>query len=209
MDALTAVILACSVYVDDALVRALIEVSSHGNRYAVVDPGVSSMDEPTATPPDNVEGAVRQARELRRAGRRPLLGLMPVPAEWAGLFGRPTSELFEPCTSVSIATAMMSRFERECAGSSERGRERGKRARTVAGLDRTRACVVQRYGEAVGISALPEIVTLELSLERRRPLGRDGPPEDPDRILLDTRPSDARPWGADRILLEAATSTAG
>lgn len=123
--------LTCTLYADEALVRALVEVTSHGNPYAVID----AHPDPTsgAEPPDGpvgLEAARAAVADVERAGGVPLVGLMPVPAAWAGRFGRAPEELFDGCVNLSIATAMLSSFEQACvAGATDRAADIRRRGR--------------------------------------------------------------------------------
>jgi hypothetical protein len=117
-------------------------------------------------------------REAVAHGERVLVGVMQVPAGWAGRFGRPPEDLLDPCVNVSIGTAMLSEYDLACrksAGASPASR---------------RACVLGRYALALGVPELTTVVTLALRYTRTRwtapleaPLFAPGP--------------EGRAWGAD------------
>jgi hypothetical protein len=167
MDVLTA-ILACSLHVDDGLVRAIADSNSHGNPYAVVDPTADAEAEEPPPEPRSLDAALARVAEIAGRGGEPLLGLMQVPRSWAGRFGRDERELFDPCTNVAIGTAMLSEFDYEC-GRGERavGRRKSSSERGLVNTSTPRRiCIVRKYGDAVGLPDLELVVILELDHQR-------------------------------------------
>src|SRR5437016_896493 len=105
MDILTAV-LACSLYADDGLVRAIVQSTSLSNPYAVFDVAEEeSIDDPPPPLPRTVEDALTRLSKINERGGTVLVGLMQVPPTWAVLFGREPRDLFDPCINISIGTA--------------------------------------------------------------------------------------------------------
>ncbi len=192
MDVLTA-ILACSLYADEKLVRAVVESSSQNNPYAVVDPA-ADYDPETQTPPRTLEAALGRAEQIRQAGGIPLFGLMQIPTRWAEAFGRQERELFDPCVNISIGTAMLSVFEHECRPKAERAR--GTSPARVVQAATYRSCTIRRYGEAIGAPDLAMVTELELRAARgHAPV--DGVCKAPILYV-----GEDRSWGADRVLFD-------
>ncbi len=187
MDVLT-VILTCSLYVsDDALVRALAEGPGASSPYTVVSGARDSTDAVPPPPPKTESEALSRARELIAARERPLLGLLQVPPAWIEAFGQPLVSVFDPCTNVAIGTAMLSQFDYECADP--------RAAKQNRALERTnrRACVLRKYGAALGADDFAEAVQLELSVQ---------PPA--TAHLTDSplfAPVTAHRWGPDQLLV--------
>lgn len=204
MDPLTGLILACSVYFDDRLVRALVEVTSHGNPYSVID---GEFDPTSGDPPPaatNIASARDALIEVHRKGGAPLAGLMPVPEAWAAVFGREAGELFDGCTNISIATAMLSSFERDCARGSpslRRGHGHGTGNRPPTRVGPT-SCVLRKYAEAIHFPAVVDVVRLQLSFGHRL----EGSTTNAPIVYNDTAGQD-RNWGMDRILFQTTTSS--
>lgn len=205
MDLLTAM-LACSVYTsDDALVRAIADSNSHGNQYAVLDAAASTeSDGPPPAEPKTVEAAMARLEEIRSNGGKPLLGWMQLPPDWLTMFGREMREAFDPCINVTIGTAMLSTFDYECSesapdrrGAAQRPRRQSPRMRP---MDR-RACVVRKYGEALGMAEFGLVTTLQLRYQRSAD-GSTGASA-PIEFM-----AGGRVWGADRILVPLATENA-
>ena len=134
--------------------------------------------------------------EVQSNGGKPLLGWMQLPPGWVTMFGREMREAFDPCVNVSIGTAMLSAFEYECSGGAPDGRRaaRGHRpqSRKVRPVD-LRACVVRKYGEALGMAEFDLVTTLQLRYQGPA----DGSAGASAPIEAKT---EARVWGADRVL---------
>lgn len=144
MDVLSA-ILACSLYFDDGLVRAIVQVNSDGNPLFVGDTvnlvsyeGVKTLDQARATLSSVTSGQGRA-----------VVGLMGVPPEWAQALGHTTAELWDACTNLSIGSAKLQEFADDCAHSRSRGHAKGSRLPSRG--EATRLCVARRYGTAVGM----------------------------------------------------------
>src|SRR5438105_2595817 len=109
MDVLTA-ILACSLHLDDQLVRAIVEIQSEGHEFFVGDLTELASDDSTRT----LEAARAAVARLRVKGHRPAFGLMGVPPEWARAYDHDPERLWDACVNVSIGTAKLSEFDYEC-----------------------------------------------------------------------------------------------
>jgi hypothetical protein len=153
MDVL-ALILACSLHPDDALVRTLVDVQSSGNPFFVGDLATLRTNDrlPTA------EAALRFAKDLQRRGGRPALGLLGVPLEWAARFGRAPRDLFDGCTNIAVATAALSGYEQRCRSSTAHG----TRARRLGTTTRSRTCVLALFARELGLAAMPAALLLRL-----------------------------------------------
>ncbi|HLK40938.1 MAG TPA: hypothetical protein VKU41_29510, partial [Polyangiaceae bacterium] len=186
MDVLAA-ILTCSLYADDALVRAIVD-NAHDNPFAILTPEIEGGGEGETQPRDR-ETALAKLEELTGRGDRPLLGLMQVPVAWASFFGREPQELFDPCVNLSIGSAMLSEFDYACA----RGIRSHSSGRTV-GSPARRPCATLRYAEAVGVPELTTVVTLNLRYQR---------PDSstPSAAPIFSSALDQGPWGARRMLV--------
>jgi hypothetical protein len=76
---LLAIVLACSLHPDDALVTTLVDVQSEGNVYFVGDlKTLKSRDWLRSA-----EAALQYSDELRAQCGRPAVGLLGIPLDWA------------------------------------------------------------------------------------------------------------------------------
>jgi len=189
-------IAACSVANDYSLVLAMVAAFSQGNVLAVQDGreldgaaldkalGEGSSEESSHEAHTRAE-ALARLEQLRNAGGSPVGGLLPVPPSWATQFQREAAELFDPCVNVSVATAMIAQFERECRGRAKR------------------ACVLRRYATAAGIAGFDELV-LEVIREHGLASVRTSPTN--AEVLASpiyTVVTSERDWGADRLLFRS------
>jgi hypothetical protein len=189
MDVLVA-ILTCSLYADDALVRAIVD-NAHDNPLAIFTPELDPTTGATSTAPGTLEAAIAQLRDVVAHGGQPLVGLMQVPVTWASTFGRKATDLFDPCINLSIGTAMLSEFEYTCTRRTPLtfGARHGESTGAWA-----RSCVLRQYAEAVRMTELATVVTLSARYGQFRLIrAYDAPIFSP--------PSDGRSWGADRVLV--------
>jgi len=172
MDAILALILSCSLYHDDALVRAFIERVSDDNRYFVGELA-------TVTSHDHVadrRAALALVQEVERRGGRPAVGLMAVPVEWASRYGRSASDLFDGCTNIAIGTDVMARFGADCLVRKERARSGTHRPRRLS-VAAQRVCILRRFDSELGVRGYPEGVLSELA--KRSTSGRETGAESP------------------------------
>ncbi|HEY0709221.1 MAG TPA: hypothetical protein VGG33_20595 [Polyangia bacterium] len=112
MDVL-ALIVACSVYPDQAVVRAMVELSSRGNPNFVGDVATFTTYDDLASR----RQADRLVTALESRGGRPVLGLMGLPPLWAQRYARPRRDLFDPCVNLWIGTAVLSGHHDACVTS--------------------------------------------------------------------------------------------
>jgi hypothetical protein len=173
---LLSILLACNLYTaDEPLVRAIAQSNSHSNTFSVVDPTMDYRDVNVPAEPKTLDAALARLEEVTSKGGKPLLGLMQLPPTWMRMFGREPKDAFDACINVSIGTAMLSALAHECA--TEKGprvtpvARRSRRLPVMVVLPPERACVVRKYGQAIG---MPDF---ELLIGRRsdRLPGADGP----------------------------------
>jgi hypothetical protein len=205
MDVLT-LILACSLHPDDELVRVLIDVASQKNTYFVGD----AKDLKTYDRATSVEESRKIVAEILRHSGRPALGLMGVPIAWAGRFSRTPDDLFDACTNVSIATAMLSQFSDQCRAERSprrRGRARGKAPRISA--EALRPCILRRFGDELGIFSFVDGVTKAIAEDRARALGQERDAAERSPVFVDgSDESDARDlgWSSQRLFAQPSDS---
>jgi hypothetical protein len=186
-----AAILTCSLYTDDALVRAIVD-NAHDNPLAIFTPDLDPGSGSLSSAPETLEAAVAQLREVTTHGGRPLVGLMQVPVVWASTFGREPQDLFDPCINLSIGSAMLSEFDYACA--------RAKVSQSSQLVAARRACVLPRYAEAI---RMPELVTVAmLGIRHHR-----APPALPSDVPIFPSITDGRTWGSDCIFVTNSVDT--
>jgi hypothetical protein len=115
---LLGVLAQCSLAKDFALVLAMAMSHSGGDPYTVRSADVELASDDDADESTDVPGAAR-TREAALADikrlRQPLIGLLPVPPEWAAIYQFRPEDLLDACINVSVATAQLSAYERRCA----------------------------------------------------------------------------------------------
>ncbi len=210
MDLLTA-LLACNLYVaDEPLVRAIAQSNSHGNPYAVVDAATDYRELSVPPEPKTLEEAGTRLAGIIYKGGRPLLGLMQVPPAWMSAFGRETNEAFDVCVNISVGSAILAAMDRECAVQPSVAvdlpsrQTRRRRLPQTETLGSRRACVVARYGEAIGMSDFGLLIRLELGAQPARSSSHGGA----DAPIVFPVP-DARAWGPDRIFVTMTGNGSG
>jgi hypothetical protein len=137
VDLLT-VLSSCSLAKDFGLVLAMALTYSKGEPYTVraaTDVGRVPLDDAKLLGDAEAPRTRDTARAEMRQLKHPIVGLLPVPVEWAARYQHTSEDLLDACAGVSVATAQLSEFERACAG-----RRRG-----------ARSCALHAYVEAAGI----------------------------------------------------------
>lgn len=181
MDLLLALILSCSVHTDDHLVEALAAKLSLDNQYFVGD--LSNLN--TYDNAHSVPDAMKVVDAILAKGGRPAVGYLSVPVAWATHFGRRVDDLFDGCTNIGVATAMLSEFDRACTirpdhrNHPRHHRPRGRRS--LGANTATRYCILRRLETELAITGVVEHVLPEAAK-------LDAAPPDPD---ADTPPSRA------------------
>jgi hypothetical protein len=163
-----AIILACSLHPDDALVRTLVDVQSEGNVYFVGDlKTLKSKDSLTSA-----DAALRYAEGLRGQGGRPAVGLLGVPLDWASRYGRAPIELFDACTNIAVGTAALAEYQDHCSADrphpnrQSAGGRRRQRPRTFE-TAASRTCVLRRFARDLGLASAPSALLRRLAPGQR------------------------------------------
>ena len=168
MDVL-AIILACSLYPDDALVQELVAFQSQGNPYFVGDAStLQSRDGLTS-----VEDAVRVADDMRDHGGRPAVGLLGIPLDWAARYGRAAAEFFDACTNIAIGTAALAEYQDLCSNQSLRpskSRSNSTHQRTHRRLESPplRSCILSHFAADLGVTGKPAAILSAIASERAK-----------------------------------------
>lgn len=185
MDVL-AIILACSLHPDDALVRALVDVQSGGNVYFVGDLSTLKTNDSLTS----ADAALRFAENIKRLGGRPAVGLLGIPLDWAARYGRAPVELFDGCTNVAIATAAFAEYRDRCSGVAPGGpHPRGKRhaPRRRASYSTTlRFCVLSTFARDLGLASAPAAILGRLApLQGPSTAATADPPPERSLVFVD------------------------
>jgi hypothetical protein len=164
---LLALILACSLHPDDALVRTLIDVQSEGNVYFVGDLKTLKSKDGFKS----ADAALQYAEELRAQGGRPAVGLLGIPLDWASRYGRAPIELFDACTNIAVGTAAFAEYHERCSPHrlrEARPRDAGRRRRARGTFVRTadRACILTLFARDLGVTGKPAAILSRISPER-------------------------------------------
>lgn len=167
MDVL-AVILACSLYPDDALVRALVEIQSEGNVYFVGDTSTLQSKDGLKS----AEDALHVADGIRAHGGRPAVGLLGLPLDWAARYERSPRELFDGCTNIAIGTAALAEYHDSCAKHSRsplRSRSGHRAPVRQRQLDSPtlRSCVLDQFAADLGVKGQPAAILRANATDRR------------------------------------------
>jgi hypothetical protein len=99
------------------------------------------------------------------------------------MFGREPRELLDPCTAVSVGTAMLEEFARQCGG-------------------RARACVVRKYAQAIAMESYADDVLAELRASHDNAEGRRVAPIETNAIREADLPVDLlaeAQWGVAQL----------
>lgn len=190
MDLLT-VLASCSLAKDFGLVLAMALTYSQGEPFTVqsaADVGDVPLDD-TELPADEEAPRTREtARAEMRRLKHPVVGLLPVPVEWASRYQHTPEDLLDACAGVSVATAQLSEYERACVGHRRGARE----------------CALHAYVEAAGIP-LFELAVLDALRGQHLPSNAGAVAVDTEEILgaglfAPDGPAD-RVRGANRMLV--------
>lgn len=97
-------ILTCSLFHDDALVRSIIWVQSDNHAYYVGDQNGALPPQYLETYPD----AEKALANIHKLGGKALVGLMGIPEDIATEYGLKPEDLFDPCTNIKVGTSILS-----------------------------------------------------------------------------------------------------
>jgi hypothetical protein len=206
MDVL-ALILTCSVYPDDHLIRAMVSLASQENPHFVGDMVTLVTFDRTHTLSD----AQRIVGELEKRGGKPVVGLLGVPLHWAARHDKQPADLFDACTNLMVGSSVLQGHYEACSSthSASTADPTSRRSR-VAPPEAIRLCALRRYGQDLGIDGYAESALKYFSKQRVLFSGADGAPvaaEDcrcteaarPARPLAARRPTRARSERVRRI----------
>jgi hypothetical protein len=168
-----ALILACSLYPDEHLVRAMVEASSQGNATFVADIATLVTYDRSSSPAD----AHLLVAELERQGGRPIVGLLGLPPSWVNRAGKSQADLFDACTNLKIGTAVLADHYQTClrthtapasSGTAGTGGTGGAPARSQrsAPPEAIRLCALRRLGAEIGFDGYAEAVLSFLPRQR-------------------------------------------
>lgn len=202
-----ALILACSLHPDDAFVRTMVDVQSGGNAYFVGDLATLKTTDNLTSADD----ALRVAENIARHGGRPAVGLLGIPLDWAGRFGRTPRDLFDGCTNLEVGSAMFSEYQDACSPERRHGRHMAMspRRRAIARRRRlpiaaARACVLTRLARELGLHGTPAAILKRISMSPSQET-----PESPPHFSaifgdgLDDAKGAAVDWSDPRLYLSA------
>ena len=205
MDLLAALILSCSFHYDDHLVEALARKLSITNQYFVGD--LSDLN--TYDSAKSVADAHRIVDAIIAKGDRPAVGFLAVPVTWAARFGRTTDDLFDGCTNISIATAMLSEYEHACTLKPDHRRPHKhpfRRRRQQLSSPALRYCILRRLEIDLNITGIPEHVLPEAAKLDIAPADPDiDPPAARSSLFPDNtytaRLHESADWSSQRLFL--------
>lgn len=205
MDVLLALILSCSVHLDDSLVQALSYKLSMGNQFFVGD--LTTLE--TYDGAKSVADARRIVAAIRAAGGRPAVGYMAIPVEWAVRFAREPDDLFDGCTNIAIGTSMLSDFARLCTVGPARHRRRSSPRHAPRPTAALRTCVLRRLEREMNIQGIVDHVVPVVGRLEAAPADRDADPPAARAPVFpdDTDTSqDGRDWSSPRLLFSFPTA---
>jgi hypothetical protein len=189
MDAITALILTCSLHWDDELVRAIVHKASVDNPYFVGDTVTLTTHDHLATD----DAALKIVDDIVNHGGRPAVGLMALPITWATRYGRTTADLFDACINISVGTAVLSEHAAECGprrrrnGAATDASPRPPRGRA---LNRQRVCILTKLDDDLGVRGYPDAIMQEITAraQQRRDRHVDSPPASAPLVSPDEQP---------------------
>ena len=164
MDVL-ALILTCSVYPDDHLVRAMVDLASQENPHFVGD----LVTLVTFDRPGSLEDAQRVVTELERRGGKPVVGLLGVPMSWAARYNKKPADLFDACANLLVGSSVLQGHYEACASAhsaSVATPVSSQRQARVAPPEAIRLCALRRYGADLGIDGYAESALRYFSRQR-------------------------------------------
>ena len=209
MDVLLALILSCSVHYDDHLVQALAMKLSIGNQYFVGDLATLNTYDTAHSIPE----ARKYVDDITAKGGRPAVGYLSVPVAWAARFGRTTDDLWDGCTNIGIATAMLSEYEHACTTGPSRpsSSHRRSRRRRRASLPDVRLCILRRLEGDLGITGVVEHVLPDVAKLDATPIDGDiDPPPARAAVFPDNtdtaRLHESSDWSSSRLFSPSPTA---
>ena len=123
MDLVT-LVLACSVYPNNSVVNAMVEINSHNNPYMI-----------SGQPFKTESQALIKASGLKDSGASFEIGLMQIPDFWMSQNPTDLDDLLRPCKNMVLATQILNKLVGECDGSESCALSMYKTNDKTAGLD--------------------------------------------------------------------------
>jgi hypothetical protein len=153
MDVL-ALILTCSVYPDDHLIRAMVDLASQENPHFVGDLVTLVTFDRTNSLPE----AQRVVTELERRGGKPVIGLLGVPVSWASRYQKTPADLFDACTNLMVGSSVLQSHYEACSSSHSASllSPPAQRRSRMAPPEAIRSCALRRFGADLGIDGYAE-----------------------------------------------------
>jgi hypothetical protein len=186
-----AIILACSLHPDDALVRTLVDAQSGNTVLFVGDLSTLTMNDGLRTTAE----ALRFVDQVRRRGGRPAVGLLGIPLDWVSRYGIRDVDLFDACTNIAVGTAALSEYYERCTGKSwrrskvspagPRGHSPSRRLRRSA-----RACILARFAADLGVKGAPATILKALASSKQEHSPNAGDPLPERSAIFGPEPSD-------------------
>jgi hypothetical protein len=106
MDLVT-LVLACSLYTDNSIPYAMIQIGTHNN------PLVVTVDGDTKTF-KTIPAAVQFTRNQIALGKTLNIGLIQISKQWLPEIGAHASDLFRPCKNLVVATQILEKLRLQC-----------------------------------------------------------------------------------------------
>jgi hypothetical protein len=164
-----ALILTCSVYPDDHLIRAMVDLASQENPHFVGDLVTLVTFDRT----NSVTDAQRVVSLLERRGGKPVVGLLGVPVSWATRYRKSAVDLFDSCTNLMVGSSVLQNHYEACSNNHTSQLSSSSQRKTrVAPPEAIRQCALRRYGADLGIDGYAESALKYFA--RQRVLFADG-----------------------------------
>lgn len=107
MDLVT-LILACSLYTDNAIPYAMIQTGTRNN------PLVVTVDDDDTKTFKTIPAAVQYTQTQIAQGKNLEIGLMQISSRWLPEIGAHASDLFRPCKNLVVATQILEKLRLKC-----------------------------------------------------------------------------------------------
>jgi len=126
MDLVT-MVLACSLYADNAIPYAMIQTETQNNPLVVTVDGHTKIFK-------TIPAAVQYTNTQIGQGKNPEIGLMQISSRWLPTIGAHASDLFRPCKNLVVATQILEKLRLQCQSLAINNPNMN-----------TQACVLSRY----------------------------------------------------------------
>jgi len=143
MDLVT-LVLACSVYPNNSVVNAMVEINSQNNPYMISGQLYKTESQ-----------ALAKANALKDSGASFEIGLMQIPDFWLSQNPTNLDDLLRPCKNMVLATQILNKLVDECNGSESCALSMYKTNDKAAGIDY--ATQVLNYADTHPFKAPPPL----------------------------------------------------